>query len=109
MVIQNNVKKIIALAGSVGTGYGMDCSQYFPNESRQFQRIELNGIYITKDTSYEDQNEIDYVQRKFIIRRSDNKPIHELHHIQFKTWNMNEDAIDQLQPIVANAASFIEN
>jgi len=57
MILQSNVKKVIALTGATGKGYGKDCCQYFPNETKKYGKIILNGIYIVKDNDFDEVNE----------------------------------------------------
>lgn len=87
MILQNNVKKIIAVCKNIGQGYSADTCQYFPNETKQFSRIALNGICIMPDDKYYTKNKF-YERRRFsIVRYSDQKCLHVVEHIHFTGYH----------------------
>ena len=86
MVLQNNVKKIIAVCKNIGQGFGSDACQYFPNESKQFSRIALNGICIMPDDRYYTKNKFFERRRFSIVRYNDQEVLHVCEHIHFTGW-----------------------
>ena len=99
MVLQNNVKKIVAVC-RIGEGYQADACQYFPNETRQYSRIALNGICIMPDDRYYTKEKYFERRRFSIVRVHDGTPLHVVEHIHFTAWEKKLPAKESTEEFV---------